>query len=121
MAGRKENLKPKTSPQARGKLGGIKSVKVRKEKKLMSQIYADLLADQSGIKKGGGIRAVAREILNSTNPKTTTARVSLMREIREGTEGSKIKTETVLTINTDDDKVQQVLKEFGIVKPEPKN
>ena len=105
----------------RGTKGGIKSGKVRREKKLMSQIYADLLADQSGIKKGGGIRAVAREILNGTDPKTTSARVALMRELREGTEGSKIKTETVLTINTDDEKVQQVLKEFGINKPASEN
>lgn len=121
MAGRKENLKPKTSPQARGKLGGIKSVQVRKEKKLMSQIYADILADQSGIKRGGGIRAVVAEILNSSDPRAKSAKVSLIKELREGTEGSKIKTETVLTINTDDEKVQQVLKEFGINKPEPKD
>lgn len=121
MAGRKENLKPKTSPQARGKLGGIKSVQVRKEKKLMSQIYADILADQSGIKRGGGIRAVVAEILNSTDPRVKAAKVSLIRELREGTEGSKLKTETVLTINADDEKVQQVLKDFGVNKPESKN
>jgi len=124
--GNTKNLKPqntRTKAEQRkiAQMGGKASGKARREKKLMSQIYADLLADQSGIKKGGGIRAVAREILNSTNPKTTSARVALLREIREGTEGSKIKTETVLTINTDDEKVQQVLKEFGITKPEPKD
>lgn len=102
-------------------MGGKASGKARREKKLMSQIYADLLADQSGIKKGGGIRAVAREILNSTNPKTTSARVALLRELREGTEGSKIKTETVLTINTDDEKIQAILKEHGVNKPESEN
>ncbi len=124
--GNTKNLKPqntRTKAEQRkiAQMGGKASGKARREKKLMSQIYADLLADQSGIKKGGGIRAVAREILNSTNPKTTSARVALLREIREGTEGSKVKTETVLTINTDDEKVQQVLKEFGITKPEPKD
>ena len=124
--GNTKNLKPqntRTKAEQRkiAQMGGKASGKARREKKLMSQIYADILADQSGIKKGGGIRAVAREILNSTDPKTTTARVSLMREIREATEGSKVKTETVLTINTDDEKVQQVLKEFGITKPEPKD
>jgi len=105
----------------RGTNGGKASGKVRREKKLMSQIYADLLADQSGIKRGGGIRAVAQEILNSTNVKSVSARVALMRELREGTEGSKIKTETVLTINTDDEKIQAILKEHGVNKSEPEN
>lgn len=126
--GRKENLRPikkgelsTKEAQQRGSKGGKATAKKRREKKLMSEIYADLLADQSGIKRGGGIRAVAREILNSTNPKSVSARVALMRELREGTEGSKVKTETVLTINTDDEKVQQVLKEFGVNKPTPEN
>lgn len=121
--GRKENLRRLTPEEAReiGRKGGKNSVKARREKKLMSQIYADLLADQSGIKRGGGIRAVAQEILNSTDVKSVSARVALMRELREGTEGSKIKTETVLTINTDDEKIQQILKEHGINKSEPEN
>ena len=121
MAGRIENLKPKTSAKERGKLGGIKSGKAKRIKKLMSEIYADVLADQSRIKSGKGLPAVVEEILNSRDIRTTSSRVALMRELREGTEGSKVKTETVLTINTDDDKVQQVLKEFGITKPEPKD
>lgn len=119
--GRKENLKPKTSAKERGRLGGIKSGKAKRIKKLMSQIYADILADQSGIKKGQGIPKVVEEILNSTNPKGVSARVALLRELREGTEGSKIKTETVLTINTDDEKVAAVLAEYGITKPESKD
>lgn len=121
--GRKENLRRLTTEEAReiGRKGGKNSVKRRREKKLMSQIYADLLADQSGIKRGGGIRAVAQEILNSTNVKSVSARVALMRELREGTEGSKVKTETVLTINTDDEKIQQILKEHGVNKPESEN
>lgn len=119
--GRKENLKPKTSAKARGRLGGIKSGKAKRIKKLMSEIYADILADQSGIKRGQGIPKVVEEILNGTDPKTTSARVALMRELREATEGSKIKTETVLTINTDDEKVQQVLKDFGVNKSESKD
>ena len=116
--GKIENLKPKTSPQARGKLGGKKSGVVRKEKKLMSQIYADILADQSGIKKGQGIKAVVDEILSNNDLKNNSSRVSLMRELREGTEGSKLKTETVLTVNQDDDAVKNLLSKHGISKPE---
>jgi len=111
MAGRKENLKPKTSPQARGKLGGIKSVQVRKEKKLMSQIYADILADQSGIKKGGGIRAVVAEILNSTDPRARSAKVALIKEIREGTEGNK------MLLGNDPDKPFDMVINIVGVKP----
>lgn len=103
------------------KKAGRASGKARREKKLMSEIYADVLADQSGIKRGGGIRAVVAEILNSSDPRAKTAKVSLIKELREGTEGSKVKTETVLTINTDDEKVQQVLKDFGVTKPETEN
>lgn len=116
MAGRIENLKPKTSPQARGKLGGKKSVQVRKEKKLMSQIYADLLADQSGIMKGKGLRAVIAEILNDDDPRGKSAKVSLIKELREGTEGSKLTTETTLNINTDDEKVKDILARHGVSK-----
>ena len=116
MAGRVENLKPKTSPKARGKLGGIKSGKVKREKKLMSQIYAELLADQSGIKGGKGFKEVVREIMNSTDPKTTAARVSLMKEVREATEGSKLQTETTLNINTDDLNVADILARHGVNK-----
>lgn len=113
MAGRIENLKPKTSPQARGKLGGIKSVQVRKEKKLMSQIFAELLSN--GLEDD--ITKAAPKIIR----KCGAPAVSLMKTIAEVTEGHKLKTETVLTINTDDEKVAAILVEYGINKPEPKN
>ena len=127
MAGRIENLKPKTSAKARGKLGGIKSGKVKREKKLMSQIYAEFLAKEhdiitsDGKKKSVSGSEMVSTVMRKVLSRGDSASISLMKEVREGTEGSKIKTETVLTINTDDEKVQQVLKEFGINKPEPKD
>lgn len=87
MAGKPENLKPKTSASARGRLGAIKTNAIKREKKLLSQIYADILADQSGIKKGKGLRAVVEEILNG---KSAGNKVKLLKEIREATEGSKV-------------------------------
>jgi len=127
MAGRTENLKPKTSAKARGKLGGIKSGKVKREKKLMSQIYAEFLAKEHDVITSDGkkkpvsgsemVSTVMRKVLSRGD----SASVSLMKEVREGTEGSKVKTETVLTINTDDEKVQQVLKEFGVNKSSTEN
>lgn len=127
MTGRTENLKPKTSAKARGKLGGIKSGIVKREKKLMSQIYAEFLAKEHDVIMSDGkkkpvsgsemVSTVMRKVLSRGD----SASVSLMREVREGTEGSKVKTETVLTINTDDEKIQQILKEHGVNKSEPEN
>jgi len=121
--GNVKNLKPqntRTKAEQRkiARQGGKASGKARRLKKLMSEIYADLLADQSGIKKGQGIKKVAEEILNSTNVKGVSARVALLRELREGTEGSKIKTETTININTDDKNVADVLARHGIIKTE---
>ena len=107
------NRRSKQEVSENGRKGGIKSGKVRREKRLMSQIFAELLTNglDQDIEK-----ASAKIIRKGGGPA-----VSLMKTIAETTEGSKIKTETVLTINTDDEKVQQVLKEFGITKPEPKD
>lgn len=124
MAERKyniQNLKPiktlsKEEAKKRGSKGGKKSVESRREKKLMSQIYADILADQAGIKGGGGLKAVVREILNDDDMKNNPSRVSLMKEIREATEGSKVQSETTLTINTSDEAVASVLAKHGVSK-----
>jgi len=127
MAGRTENLKPKTSAKARGKLGGIKSGIVKREKKLMSQIYAEFLAKEhdvimnDGKKKSVSGSEMVSTVMRKVLSRGDSASVSLMREVREGTEGSKVKTETVLTINTDDEKIQQILKEHGVNKPESEN
>jgi len=127
MAGRTENLKPKTSAKARGKLGGIKSGKVKREKKLMSQIYAEFLAKKydvitsDGKKKPVSGSEMVSTVMRKVLSRGDSASVSLMKELRDGLEGSKIKTETVLTINADDEKVQQVLKEFGVNKSSTEN
>lgn len=92
---RKEFLKPfntRTKKEQRkiAKMGGIKSGEVRKEKKLLSQIYAEILADKKGVDgKGKTLDKVIKDILDSNNFKTTSARVALIKEIREGTEGQK--------------------------------
>lgn len=92
--GKPENLKPPLSPEeARtlGKKGGIKSGEVRAEKKRMSQIYADVLArryDVDGEMVEGPvfIAGVVKAILERQD----SASVSLLKEIREATEGSKL-------------------------------
>jgi hypothetical protein len=52
-------------------------------------IYADILADQSGILKGKGLKGVVEEILNNSDPRNNSSRVAIVKEFREGTEGSK--------------------------------
>jgi hypothetical protein len=94
---RLENLKPITGlsheeAKKLGKLGGIKSVQVRREKKLLSQIYGEILSDKLGLDGNGKtMKDLAREILTgSPLIYTPSVKVSLMKEIREATEGSKV-------------------------------
>lgn len=98
--GRIENLSPtntvsKEVARARGSKGGKKSVEVRRQKKLMSAIYAKFLADKHKVKIDGKDQEVAGDELVNQVVKKVLARgdsasVSLMKEIREATEGSKI-------------------------------
>lgn len=99
--------------QRRGSKGGKATARNKKERRLMSQIYAELISN--GLDKD--IEKASKRVMRKGGGPA----ISLMRELREGTEGSKIKTETVLTINVDDEKVQQVLKDFGVNKAEPEN
>jgi hypothetical protein len=108
-----QNRRTKAEQKKIARKGGVASGKARREKRLMSQIYAELISN--GLDED--IEKASRRVMR----KGGSPAISLMRELREGTEGSKIKTETVLTINADDEKVQQVLKEFGINKAESKD
>jgi hypothetical protein len=76
--------------------GGIASGKARRKKKLLSQIYADILIDKYEVtvagdkKKVSGeklIKVVARDVLMRRDA----ASVSMMKEIREATEGNKLR------------------------------
>lgn len=92
-----ENLKPirkgdlsKEELKARASNGGIKSGKVRKEKRLLSQIYAEILASKNGINGSGKtIDDVVGEILLDKGIGSNSSKVSMVKEIREATEGTK--------------------------------
>ena len=114
-------IKPLSHEEAveQGRRGGKKSVEARREKKLMSQIYAELLAKKhkvgnEEITGDNLLEKVALRVLARGDASS----VSLMKEIREATEGLKIFTGINIT---DNEKVQQVLKEFGISKSESKD
>ena len=94
--GRVENLKPLTVEKAReiGRKGGIASGKVKKEKKLMSQIYADFLASEYDVKIEGKVQKISgagmvNQVMRKVLARADSASVQLMKEVRDATEGSK--------------------------------
>jgi len=96
--GAPENMRPpqtKAEAKARGANGGKASGKARREKKLMSQIYGEFLAKKFVVILDGEKKAVTGETLVNMVVKKVLVSggppaVSMMREIREGTEGSKL-------------------------------
>ena len=87
--GKPENLKVPTSEEARlyGQMGGKKSVEVRREKKLLSAMYADILAKGFEIE---GVRLSLDEVVSAIVSRSDSAAVSMLKEIREATEGNKV-------------------------------
>jgi len=106
-----ENLRPvKTKKEARerGHKGGIASGVAKREKKLMSQIYADFLSRKYKVNKDGTQTEVAgaeviTEVIKDIIMRRDSATVSLMKEIREATEGSKIDLSGAITVKFDSD------------------
>lgn len=101
MAGNPDNLIPNSerTPEELKEMttkGGIASGKARREKKLMSTIYAEFLEKEHGVIGKDGLKKnmTGNELLSSVMSKILSrgdsASVSLMKEIREATEGSKI-------------------------------
>jgi hypothetical protein len=98
---RPDNLRPpktKEEARARGRNGGIKSGIARREKRLLSQIYADFLAKEheitlkSGEKKRLSGAKMVEEVVKRIIAKGESHSVSMMKEIREATEGTKSQT-----------------------------
>lgn len=97
--GRPENLVPQAerSPEeARemGRKGGVASGAKRRQKKLLSQLYGEYLLKEYEVKINGRVRRLQGASLVEEAWKRIIARgdsttVSLLREMREATEGSK--------------------------------
>ena len=95
--GNPSKLKPCTPENARERQ--LKSAEKRKEnnakKKLMSQIYAEFLEKEYNVRQGDKERKLTgAELVNECMKKIIargdSASVSLLREVREGTEGTKV-------------------------------
>jgi hypothetical protein len=89
------NKRTKKEASDLGRLGGIRSGEVRREKKRMSQIYADFLAAEHEINiddvrvKLEGPKLLAH-VMKQVLARGDSSSVSLMKEIREATEGSNL-------------------------------
>lgn len=95
--GNPSKLKPCTPENARERQ--LKSAEKRKEnnakKKLMSQIYAEFLEKEYNVRQGDKERKLTgAELVNECMKKIIargdSSSVSLMREVREATEGQKV-------------------------------
>jgi hypothetical protein len=87
------------TPEERAEIarkGGIASGIAKREKKLMSQIYAEFLEKEhdiigkDGIKKKLEGQALLNSVMSKVLSRGDSSAVSLMREIRQATEGDKI-------------------------------
>jgi hypothetical protein len=94
---RRENLVPLSTEKAReiGAIGGKKSGESKREKKRLSQMYADMLAEEfeveiDGVKTKLEGKAFLRHVASKILERTDSASVSMLKEIREATEGSKM-------------------------------
>ena len=87
------------------KKGGRASVKARREKKLMSQIYADFLIKEhevigkDGFKKKLSGEQLLSSVMSKVLSRGDSSSVSLMKEIREAVEGNTKKHEIDLNAN----------------------
>ena len=114
-----ENLKPCTKENARERQ--LKSAEKRKEnnakKKLMSQIYAEFLEKEYNVKTTDGIKKISGSELVNEAMKKIMARgdsstVSLMKELREGTEGTKVNIDGSLAVSNDMETTEERVKKF---------
>ena len=112
-----QNLKPCTPENARERQ--LKSAEKRKEntekRKLMSQIYAEFLEKEYNVKTAEGTKKISGAELCNEAMKKIMARgdsstVSLMKELREGTEGQKINFSG--TVSTDMETTEERIKAF---------
>ncbi len=108
--GNPANLVPNTdlTPEElseRNSKAGIASGKARKEKALMSKIYAEFLdknhdiIGKDGIKKNISGSALVNSVMSKVFSRGDSASVSLMKEIREALEGSKVIADIQTTID----------------------
>ena len=117
-----QNLKPFTKENA--KEMQLKGAEKRKEnnakRKMLSELYADFLEEEFEIKEGDAKRKISgaeycKLIAKTVLKRSDSSSVSMLKEIREATEGQKINLAgTVATqMETTEDRVAQFEKLVG--------
>lgn len=97
---------PYTSSVARemGRLGGIASGKAKRERAAVSAMYAKFLAKKTNVPIDGrlatGIQLLEYAVKTVISEGSDNAKVSLMKEMREALEGSKVQFSGVI-VETD--------------------
>ena len=117
-----QNLKPCTPENARERQ--LKSAEKRKEnnekKRQMSAIYAEFLEKEYSVKTADGTKKISGVELCNEAMKKIVARgdsstVSLLREIREATEGTKVNLNGSIStqMESTEDRIEQFKKIVG--------
>lgn len=102
--GNPQNLipNPQRSPEelsAMGKKGGAASGITRRKQAKMSQIYQEILSGEYEIERADGTRekitgeALVKYVAGDIIKRKDSASVAMMKEMRDGTEGSKVTVE----------------------------
>jgi len=117
-----QNLRTPTSEEARAmqRKGAEKRKENNAKKKLMSQIYAEFLEREYNVRQGDKERKLTgAELVNECMKKIIargdSSSVSLLREVREGTEGSKVQLSGNVnaTLQTTEERLAEYKKLIG--------
>ena len=93
-----QNLKPFTKENA--KEMQKRSVEKRKENKTMREIYEEVIANKKN------------EIVKALNKGIEEGNLATLKELREGTEGTKLKLDGAVAVNNDMGTTEERLKKF---------
>jgi len=94
-----QNLKPKPitsveQAKSMGRKGGIASAKARKDRAVISAMYAKFLAKKTKVNIDGkpatGVQLFEYAVTTIISKGSDSAKVALMKEVREALEGSKV-------------------------------
>ena len=115
-----ENLRPCTPENARERQ--LKSAQKRKEnnerKKLLSEMYADFLADEYSVKRDGETKKISgteyvKTIVKAIVNRGDSSSVAMLKEIREATEGQKLNINA--EVKTEMETTEERLKRFNAI------
>lgn len=115
------NKRTKKEASELGRKGGIASGEARREKKRLSTIYGEMLAGKyevtiNGEKQKLDGAELVRFIMRDVLMRRDSASVSLLKEIREGTEGSKVDVSGGLSVTINKTPISGEVEDIGTVK-----